>query len=155
MAVPRLAGCPLVSGTPMTTETSINDEDVSRRAGQRAWNITGYGPEDIDVVDMHDCFTIVEIVRLEGLGVVPLGEGGKWTESGDTSIGGKLPVNPSGGLLGRGHPVGATGVAQICELTWQLTDRAAGRQVDDADVGLAYCKGGTDGGTVTVLIVSR
>ncbi len=156
---PRLAGCALVSGTPVTTETSINDEDVSRRAGQQAWNITGYGPEDIDVVEMHDCFTIAEIVRLEGLGVVPLGEGGKWAENGDTSIGGKLPVNPSGGLLSRGHPVGATGVAQICELAWQLTGRAAGRQVDHADVGLAYCKGGTvsgtDGGSVTVLIVSR
>jgi acetyl-CoA acetyltransferase len=156
---PRLAGCALVSGTPVTTESSINDEDVSRRAGQQAWNITGYGPADIDVVEMHDCFTIAEIVRLEGLGVVPLGEGAKWTENGDTSIGGKLPVNPSGGLLSRGHPVGATGVAQICELTWQLTDRAGGRQVDDANVGLAYCKGGTvsgtDGGSVTVLIVSR
>jgi acetyl-CoA acetyltransferase len=158
-SAPRIAGCALVSGKIVTADTNLNDEDVSRRAGEQAWNITGYGPEDIDLVEMHDCFTIAEIVRLEGLGVVPVGEGGRWTESGNTSIGGKLPVNASGGLLSRGHPVGATGVAQICELTWQLTHRAGRRQVDEANVGLAYCKGGTvsgtDGGSVTVLLVTR
>jgi len=156
---PRIAGCALVSGKLVTAEASINDEDVSRRAAQQAWDITGYGPEDIDLIEMHDCFTIAEIVRLEGLGVVPVGEGGRWAENGDTALGGKLPVNASGGLLSRGHPVGATGVAQICELTWQLSGRAGQRQVDDANTGLAYCKGGTvsgtDGGSVTVLVVSR
>jgi len=158
-SAPRIAGCALVSGKLVTAEASINDEDVSRRAAQQAWDITGYGPEDIDLIEMHDCFTIAEIVRLEGLGVVPVGEGGRWAENGDTAIGGKLPVNASGGLLSRGHPVGATGVAQICELTWQLSGRAGQRQVDDANTGLAYCKGGTvsgtDGGSVTVLVVSR
>ena len=158
-SAPRLAGCALVSGKLVTAEASINDEDVSRRAAQQAWNITGYGPEDIDLIEMHDCFTIAEIVRLEGLGVVPLGEGARWAENGNTALGGKLPVNASGGLLSRGHPVGATGVAQICELTWQLSGRAGQRQVDDANIGLAYCKGGTvsgtDGGSVTVLLVSR
>lgn len=156
---PRIAGCALVSGTQITSTAGINDEDVSRRAGAQAWNLTGLGPQDIDVVEMHDCFTIAEIVRLEGLGVVPRGEGAKWAANGDTAIGGKLPVNPSGGLLSRGHPVGATGVAQVCELTWQLTDRAGHRQVDGARVGLAYCKGGTvsgtDGGSVTVLVINR
>ena len=158
-SAPRIAGCALVSGKLVTAEASINDEDVSRRAAQQAWDITGYGPEDIDLIEMHDCFTIAEIVRLEGLGVVPVGEGGRWAENGDTAIGGKLPVNASGGLLSRGHPVGATGVAQICELTWQLGGRAGQRQVENADIGLAYCKGGTvsgtDGGSVTVLVVSR
>ena len=158
-SAPRIAGCALVSGKLVTAEASINDEDVSRRAAQQAWDITGYGPEDIDLIEMHDCFTIAEIVRLEGLGVVPVGEGGRWAENGDTALGGKLPVNASGGLLSRGHPVGATGVAQICELTWQLSGRAGQRQVDDANTGLAYCKGGTvsgtDGGSVTVLVVSR
>ena len=158
-SAPRVAGCALVSGKLVTAEASINDEDVSRRAAQQAWDITGYGPEDIDLIEMHDCFTIAEIVRLEGLGVVPVGEGGRWAENGDTALGGKLPVNASGGLLSRGHPVGATGVAQICELTWQLSGRAGQRQVDDANTGLAYCKGGTvsgtDGGSVTVLVVSR
>ena len=158
-SAPRIAGCALVSGKLVTAEASINDEDVSRRAAQQAWDITGYGPEDIDLIEMHDCFTIAEIVRLEGLGVVPVGEGGRWAENGDTALGGKLPVNASGGLLSRGHPVGATGVAEICELTWQLSGRAEQRQVDDANTGLAYCKGGTvsgtDGGSVTVLVVSR
>ena len=158
-SAPRIAGCALVSGKLVTAEASINDEDVSRRAAQQAWDITGYGPEDIDLIEMHDCFTIAEIVRLEGLGVVPVGEGGRWAENGDTALGGKLPVNASGGLLSRGHPVGATGVAQICELTWQLSGRAEQLQVDDANTGLAYCKGGTvsgtDGGSVTVLVVSR
>ena len=158
-SAPLIAGCALVSGKLVTAEASINDEDVSRRAAQQAWDITGYGPEDIDLIEMHDCFTIAEIVRLEGLGVVPVGEGGRWAENGNTALGGKLPVNASGGLLSRGHPVGATGVAQICELTWQLSGRAGQRQVDDANTGLAYCKGGTvsgtDGGSVTVLVVSR
>lgn len=156
---PRIAACALVSGSPVKTTNSINEEDVSRRAGEQAWEYSGYGPEDIDFVEMHDCFTIAEIVRLEGLGVVPTGEGAKWTENGDTSLGGKLPVNVSGGLLSRGHPVGATGVAQICELTWQLTDRAGNRQIEGANTGLAYCKGGTvsgtDGASVTALVVAR
>lgn len=158
-SAPRVAGCALVSGTLATAEASINAEDVSRRAGEQAWEITGYGPDDIDLVEMHDCFTIAEIVRMEGLGLVPVGQGGAWAEQGRTAIGGKLPVNPSGGLLSRGHPVGATGVAQVCELTWQLTDRADGRQVDDAATALAYCKGGTvsgtDGASVTVVVMSR
>ena len=104
-------------------------------------------PDDIDLVEMHDCFTIAEIVRLEGLGLIPRGEGAAWTASGRTSLGGELPVNPSGGLLSRGHPVGATGMAQVCELHWQLTGSAGGRQVDNARLGLAYCKGGTVSGT--------
>ena len=158
-SAPRVAGCALVSGTLVGPENSINAEDVSRRAAEQAWEITGYGPDDIDLVEMHDCFTIAEIVRMEGLGLVPVGQGGAWAEQGHTAIGGKLPVNPSGGLLSRGHPVGATGVAQVCELTWQLTDRAGQRQVDHATTGLAYCKGGTvsgtDGASVTVVVMSR
>lgn len=156
---PRLAAAALVSGSPVKVANSINEEDVSRRAGGQAWEQSGYGPDDIDFVEMHDCFTIAEIVRLEGLGLIPVGEGGKWTENGDTSLGGKLPVNVSGGLLSRGHPVGATGVAQVCELAWQLTGRAGDRQIDDPAIGLAYCKGGTvsgtDGASVTVLVATR
>ncbi|MGE4338033.1 MAG: thiolase family protein, partial [Pigmentiphaga sp.] len=103
-------------------------------------------------------FTIAEIVRLEGLGLIPRGEGARWTMEGRTSLGGDLPVNTSGGLLSRGHPVGATGMAQLCELTWQLTGRAGERQVSNARLGLAYCKGGTvagtDGGSVTTVVLS-
>lgn len=156
---PRIAGCGLVSGTVQTGLPDVNEEDVSRRAGDEAYRLAGIEPADIDFVEMHDCFTIAEIVRLEGLGLLPKGDGGRLTEAGHTSLGGELPVNPSGGLLSRGHPVGATGAAQICELFWQLTGRAGGRQVADANVGLAYCKGGsvsgTDGASVTAVVMTR
>ncbi|MGW4034422.1 thiolase family protein [Streptomyces sp. NPDC004838] len=158
-AAPKLAACALVSGTVQGGLTDVNEEDVSRRAGQEAYRLSGVGAEDVDFVEMHDCFTIAEIVRLEGLGLLPRGEGARLTEAGHTSLGGRLPVNPSGGLLSRGHPVGATGVAQVCELFWQLTDRAGGRQVDGARTGLAYCKGGsvsgTDGASVTTVVMQR
>ncbi|MFC9840275.1 thiolase family protein [Rhodococcus sp. NPDC127530] len=154
---PRILGCGLVSGTLHDGTRSINEEDISRRGGEAAWDIAGIDPSDVDFVEMHDCFTIAEIVRMEGLGLIPRGEGGRWAEQGLTALGGKLPVNPSGGLLSRGHPVGATGVAQACELTWQLRGQAGGRQVAGAKTGLAYCKGGTvagtDGASVTTLVM--
>lgn len=156
---PRIDACALVSGTVRVGVGDINAEDISRRGGERAYEMAGIGPESIDFVEMHDCFTIAELVRLEGLGLIPPGEAGRWTEDKRTWLGGELPVNPSGGLLSRGHPVGATGVAQVCELTWQLGDRAEARQVSGAQVGLAYCKGGTvsgtDGGSVSVVVLSR
>lgn len=158
-STPRILGCGLVSGSLQLGTDDLNDEDVSRRAGAAAWELSGVGPSEIDFVEMHDCFTIAEIVRLEGLGLIPVGQGGRWTQDGLTSIGGKLPVNPSGGLLSRGHPVGATGVAQACELTWQLRGTAGARQIESARVGLAYCKGGTvngtDGGSVTTLVMAQ
>ncbi|GGJ60546.1 thiolase family protein [Streptomyces brasiliensis] len=156
---PRIAGCALVSGTVQSGLGDVNEEDVSRRAGEEIYRLSALGAEDIDFVEMHDCFTIAEIVRLEGLGLLPRGEGARLTEAGHTSLGGSMPVNPSGGLLSRGHPVGATGVAQICELFWQLTGRAGGRQVENASTGLAYCKGGsvsgTDGASVTTVVMTR
>lgn len=158
-ALPRILGVGLVSGGLQLGSSDLNAEDVSHRAALAAWDLTGVAPEDVDLVEMHDCFTIAEIVRLEGLGLIPVGEGARWTENGSTSLGGRLPVNPSGGLLSRGHPVGATGVAQACELTWQLRGEAGGRQVESPTIGLAYCKGGTvsgtDGGSVTTLVMSR
>ncbi|WP_236791872.1 thiolase family protein [Amycolatopsis sp. GM8] len=158
-SVPRMLGCALVSGSVRPGTGDVNEEDVSLRAAEEAWKLTGVGPGDIDLVEMHDCFTIAEIVRMEGLGLIPRGEGASWTEAGHTSLGGRLPVNPSGGLLSRGHPVGATGVAQACELTWQLRGTAGARQVEGARVGLSYCKGGTvngtDGGSVTTLVMAR
>jgi acetyl-CoA acetyltransferase len=156
---PRVLGVGLVSGSVQTGLGDLNAEDVSRRAGEQAWALSGVGPDDVDLVEMHDCFTIAEIVRMEGLGLIPRGEGATWTTAGHTSLGGRLPVNPSGGLLSRGHPVGATGAAQVCELTWQLRGDAGGRQVEDARTGLAYCKGGTvngtDGGSVTTVVMAR
>lgn len=156
--VPEVRAIGLVSGTLRSGLYDLNEEDISRRAGLQAYEMAGIDPADIDLVEMHDCFTIAEIVRLEGLGLVPRGEGAAWTAQGRTAIGGDLPVNASGGLLSRGHPVGATGMAQVCELTWQLTGRAGGRQVEGARLGLAYCKGGTvsgtDGASVTTVVVS-
>jgi acetyl-CoA acetyltransferase len=157
-SAPKIEACALVSGNVQIGLGDLNAEDVSRRAGEAAFAIAGMGPDEIDLIEMHDCFTIAEIVRLEGLGFLPRGEGARLTATGYTSLGGKLPVNPSGGLLSRGHPVGATGVAQVCELFWQLTERAGGRQVSGARTGLAYCKGGsvsgTDGASVTTVIMS-
>lgn len=156
---PEVRAIGLVSGTLRTGLYDLNEEDISRRAGEQAYAMAGIDPNDIDLVEMHDCFTIAEIVRMEGLGLIPRGEGARWTADGRTSIGGRLPVNPSGGLLSRGHPVGATGVAQVCELYWQLTERAGKRQVQGAKLALAYCKGGTvsgtDGASVTTVVVSR
>ena len=156
---PRVLGVGLVSGSVQAGLGDLNAEDVSRRAGEQAWALSGVGPDDVDLVEMHDCFTIAEIVRMEGLGLVPRGEGAAWTAAGHTALGGRLPVNPSGGLLSRGHPVGATGAAQVCELTWQLRGDAGGRQVENARTGLAYCKGGTvngtDGGSVTTVVMAR
>jgi len=156
---PRVLGVGLVSGGVLTGTGDLNAEDVSRRAGEEAWKLTAVGPDEIDLVEMHDCFTIAEIVRMEGLGLIPHGQGAAWTADGHTSVGGRLPVNPSGGLLSRGHPVGATGAAQVCELTWQLRGTAGGRQVEGARAGLAYCKGGTvngtDGGSVTTVVMAR
>jgi acetyl-CoA acetyltransferase len=156
---PVVCGIGLVSGTLRSGLGDVNEEDISRRAGEQAWALAGIEPADIDFVEMHDCFTIAEIVRMEGLGLIPRGEGARWTQDGLTSLGGKLPVNPSGGLLSRGHPVGATGMAQVCELYWQLTGQAGQRQVPDARLALAYCKGGTvsgtDGASVTTVVMAR
>jgi len=156
---PEVKAIGLVSGTLRTGLYDLNEEDVSRRAGLQAYATAGIDPADIDFVEMHDCFTIAEIVRMEGLGLVPRGEGAAWTAQGKTSLGGVLPVNPSGGLLARGHPVGATGMAQVCELYWQLTGQAGARQVEGARLALSYCKGGTvsgtDGGSVTTVVMAR
>lgn len=157
--MPRLRGCAVVSGTVQTGLPDVNEEDISRRAAADVWELSGVGPDEVDLVEMHDCFTIAEIVRLEGIGILPRGEGARMTAEGWTSLGGPgVPVNPSGGLLSRGHPVGATGAAQVVELFWQLTGRAEGRQVQDAAAALAYCKGGsvagTDGGAVSTVVMT-
>ncbi|MBM7326105.1 thiolase family protein [Agrobacterium sp. S2] len=154
---PEVKAIGLVSGTLRSGHYDVNEEDISYRAGKQAYEHASIDPADIDVVEMHDCFTIAEIVRLEGLGLVPKGEGARWTAEGKTSITGQLPVNPSGGLLSRGHPVGATGMAQVCELYWQLARQAGNRQIEGARLGLAYCKGGTvsgtDGASVTTVVM--
>ena len=116
--------------------------DTARAAFEDA----GIGPQDIDVLEVHDAFTIGEIVTTEALGLCELGAGGVLVESGHTSLGGAQPVNPSGGLLARGHPLGATGLGQIAEITWQLRGAAEGRQVDGARLGVVETMGGGTAG---------
>jgi len=129
--------------------------DTARLACERA----GVAPRELDVLEVHDAFTIGEIVTTEALGLCAPGEGGGLVESGRTSLGGRQPVNPSGGLLSRGHPLGATGLAQIAEIVWQLRGEAAGRQVEGARLGLVETLGGgvagIDGNACVVTVLER
>lgn len=121
-------------------------------AGKRAYTMAGIKPEDIDLAEVHDCFTIAEICAMEDLGFAKKGEGGKAVEEGLTEIDGKIPINPSGGLKSKGHPVGATGIAQVVEVVTQLRGKAGERQVKDAKIGLTHNLGGS-GGSVIVHIL--
>ncbi|MCD6474008.1 MAG: thiolase domain-containing protein [Thermoplasmata archaeon] len=121
-------------------------------AARQAYKMAGVEPKDIDVAEVHDCFTIAEIMAIEDLGFFEKGEGGKATEDGLTAIDGELPVNTSGGLKAKGHPVGATGVAQVNEIVMQLRGEAGKRQVKDAEIGLTHNVGGS-GGTAVVHIL--
>jgi acetyl-CoA C-acetyltransferase len=109
-------------------------------------------PKDLNVAEVHDCFTIAEIIAYEDLGLCRPGQGGKFVESGATKLNGTIPVNTSGGLKSKGHPVGATGTAQIHELYLQLTGQADRRQVAGAEIGLAHNLGGS-GATAVVHIL--
>ncbi len=122
---------------------------ATERAAAGAYRQAGKTPADVDVVELHDCFTIAEIVATEGLGFFEPGAGGLAAEKGWTSLGGKLPVNPSGGLKAKGHPIGATGAAQIAEIVTQLRGEAGLRQVEGARTGLTHTLGGN---TATVLV---
>ncbi|MBI4255467.1 MAG: thiolase domain-containing protein [Candidatus Rokubacteria bacterium] len=122
---------------------------ATERAAAAAYRQAGLRPADVDVVELHDCFTIAEIVATEGLGLFEPGSGARATERGDTSLGGKIPVNPSGGLKAKGHPIGATGAAQIAEIVTQLRGEAGARQVGGARTGLTHTLGGN---TATVLV---
>jgi len=127
---------------------------AARLAAKQAYDMAGVKPDDIAVAEVHDCFTIAEIIAYEDLDFCKAGEGGKLIEEGVTALGGRLPVNTSGGLKSKGHPVGATGTAQAYELFLQLTGQAEKRQVDDAEIGLAHNVGGS-GATATVHIFRR
>ena len=122
-------------------------------AAEKAFKMAGIKPKDIDVAELHDAFTILEIAESEHVGFFKKGEGGKAVSAGETQIGGKLPINPSGGLKARGHPVGATGAAQVVELVWQLRGEAGERQVPNAKVGLAQTLG--LGGNATAAVLKR
>ncbi|KAA0008445.1 MAG: thiolase domain-containing protein [Thermoplasmata archaeon] len=121
-------------------------------AARQAYKQAGVEPKDIDLAEVHDCFTIAEILAIEDLGFVKKGEGGKAAEEGRTRIDGDIPINPSGGLKAKGHPVGATGIAQAAEVTLQLRGEAGKRQVKDAEIGLTHNIGGS-GATCVVHIL--
>jgi acetyl-CoA C-acetyltransferase len=126
-------------------------EAVSRSA-LLAYEQASVKPEEIDLAEVHDCFTIAEICVLEALGLVEKGKGGIAAESGMTALGGKIPVNTSGGLKSKGHPVGATGVAQVCEVVEQLRGDSGDRQVKGARVGLAQNMGGSGGSSIVHIL---
>jgi sterol carrier protein 2 len=112
--------------------------DMTRKAARRVYEQSGLGPENVDVVELHDCFSCNELITYEGLGLCPEGKGGEFVDSGANTYGGKVVVNPSGGLISKGHPLGATGLAQCAELVWQLRGQAEKRQVRDAKVALQH-----------------
>ncbi|MBT8357876.1 MAG: thiolase domain-containing protein [Desulfobacterales bacterium] len=135
-----------VAASAQTSGTYQHDLDITEfqptiRAAQQAYDQAGIGPEDVSLAEVHDCFTIAEIMHYEDLGFCKKGDGGILAENGDTQISGRIPVNSSGGLLSKGHPIGATGVAQIVELVEQLRGRAGARQVQNPRIGLAHCLG--------------
>jgi acetyl-CoA acetyltransferase len=135
-----------VAASEQTSGTYRDDLDITKfeptiGAAKKAYERAGIGPEDVSFAEVHDCFTIAEILHYEDLGFCKKGEGGPMVESGDTEINGKIPVNPSGGLLSKGHPIGATGIAQIVEIVDQLRGRSGNRQVKNPKIGLAHCLG--------------
>jgi len=133
--------------------------DMTDKCAREAYEMAGLGPEDIDACELHDAFAVNELQHYVELGFCRRGQEASFIEDGVTEIGGKLPVNPSGGLLSKGHPVSATGIAQIAEIVWQLRGQAGKRQVADAKVGLAHVMGGEvtglESGAVAVHILKR
>ncbi|MCA9641986.1 MAG: lipid-transfer protein [Polyangiaceae bacterium] len=127
--------------------------DMSKTAAQKVYEQSGLGPENVNVVELHDCFSCNEMITYEALGLCPEGQGGKFTDDGAFTYGGKTVVNPSGGLISKGHPLGATGLAQCAELNWQLRGESEKRQVDGAKVALQHNLG--LGGAAVVTMYRR
>ena len=138
----EIAGQSMVTDLPSTFDDhsaiSIVGADMTRTAARQVYEQAGLGPSDVDVIELHDCFSTNELITYEALGLCGEGEGGKLVDSGDTTYGGRWVVNPSGGLISKGHPLGATGLAQCSELTWQLRGTADARQVPGAKVALQH-----------------
>jgi len=118
--------------------TRLVGYDMTKRAAQKAYAKAGIKPSDIQVVELHDCFSANELITYEALGLCDEGKAGEFVERGDNTYGGKYVVNPSGGLISKGHPLGATGLAQCAELCWQLRNQADKRQVKGARIGLQH-----------------
>jgi acetyl-CoA C-acetyltransferase len=147
------------SGGSVDSWMRANDESLigfpaSKHAGNQAYKMAGLTPKDIQVAEVHDCFTITEILDYEDLGFAKKGEGHKLLEEGIVEMSGQLPMNPSGGLIAKGHPIGATGVAQIAEIYEQLKGVAGSVQVQDAEIGLQHNIGLGRGATGSVSVVT-
>jgi acetyl-CoA acetyltransferase len=134
-----------VLGSGADRPEGFGPDDISARMSRKAYEIAGLGPEDIDVLEVHDATSMGEILQFEGLGFCPRGEAAAVARTGATSLGGKIPVNPSGGLVSKGHPLGATGIGQIAEIVMQLRGEAGKRQVKAARIGMTENGGGAVG----------
>jgi benzoylsuccinyl-CoA thiolase BbsB subunit len=155
----RVLASKLNSGTFTAGFRDMTTPEITVRGAREAYAMAGVGPDDIDVAEVHDAFTIAELLYCEALGFCERGEAVGLLWRGETSIGGRIPVNPSGGLLSRGHPLGATGVAQVVEVVLQLRGECRDLQVEGARVGLAHTTGGgvsgLDHGACSIHIFAR
>ncbi|MEW5807476.1 MAG: thiolase domain-containing protein [Acidobacteriota bacterium] len=152
----------VISGSGHATDTiglydrqDLTAFNATSRAAEMAYKMAGVKPDEIDLAEVHDCFTIAEICIIEALGFVDRGKGGEATKSGLTAIGGKIPINTSGGLKSKGHPVGATGVAQAIEIVEQLRGKGGARQVKNARRGLTQNMGGSGGSALVHILESK
>jgi benzoylsuccinyl-CoA thiolase BbsB subunit len=154
-----IAASALKSGDYAFRWEDITFSNMTHKCANEAYEMAGLGPEDVDACELHDAFAVNELMHYVELGFCQRGEEVRLLEDGVTELGGKLPVNASGGLLSKGHPVSASGVAQIAELVWQLRGQAGGRQIANAKVGLAHVLGGEvadlESGAGTVHILKR
>jgi acetyl-CoA C-acetyltransferase len=120
------------------SDLALTNFPATRQASSQAYERAGIGPDDVDVAEVHDCFSITELITYEDLGFCGDGQGGRFIDEGHPHLDGDKPVNPSGGLLSKGHPIGATGVAQVAEIYEQLRGEAGDVQVDDPEIGLQH-----------------
>jgi acetyl-CoA acetyltransferase len=151
----EIIGQAMATDTPATWDNPINlvGADMTARAAKAVYEQSGIGPEDVDVLELHDCFTVNEVITYEGLGLCAEGGATALVDAGDNTYGGKFVVNPSGGLMSKGHPIGATGLAQCYELVNQLRGSAGQRQVAGANIALQHNLG--LGGAVVVTMYRR
>lgn len=143
----------VLTSDPYTPQNLANPDfnAVTRLAAAQAYDMAGVGPEDLDLIELHDCFATAELLHYENLGICGAGESGRLIDSGYTALGGTLPVNVSGGLLSKGHPLGATGIANIYEVSTHLRGEAGARQVAEARIGLTHVVGAGSACAIHVL----
>ncbi|MGF6779271.1 thiolase family protein [Paraburkholderia sp. GAS334] len=155
----RIAASILHSGSAIWGFRDMLRPEISYHSAAEAYEAAGFGPRDLDVIELHDSFSIAELVYYEALGLCEAGASAAYLRAGRTTYGGDVVVNPSGGLLSKGHPVGASGVAQAVEMYWQLTGQAGARQVGNARLGLSHVTGGgiaaLDHGACTIHLYER